>query len=229
MGTDIHAAVEYQTQSGVWVALRHPNKYYGRWEGETPLTAQLDLDRDYPLFAILANVRNGQGFAGCLTNDPFEVITADRGLPQDISTEARAACNGDHSDTWVGLDELLAFDWTRVGTLYGYVNAPMFARWSQLRRTGAPTEYCGDISGRGISKISAEEMQRYVVAALGNGPVASAIERLPKDLYCQVSWQVGYAELAQQLWVRVLPTMLQWCFTEVRETWRVRLVMNFDS
>ena len=39
------------------------------------------------LFAILAGVRNGYGFAGCDTGDGFRPIAPPRGLPGDVSPE----------------------------------------------------------------------------------------------------------------------------------------------
>src|SRR5690349_5475179 len=111
MGTDIHAAIEYRNGDG-WHALKRPNERFGKYDDEPQLTARLDIARDYDLFAILANVRNGVAFAGCLTGSGFEPICERRGLPEDISQEAREeACTGEHSETWVLLSEILSFDW----------------------------------------------------------------------------------------------------------------------
>lgn len=43
--------------------------------------------RNYNLFAILADVHNGYGFAGCDTGDPFVPIAPPRGLPDDVTQE----------------------------------------------------------------------------------------------------------------------------------------------
>jgi hypothetical protein len=42
-------------------------------------------DRNYSLFAILANVRNGVGFGGCDTGDRFAPTVAPRSVPDDAS------------------------------------------------------------------------------------------------------------------------------------------------
>lgn len=49
--------------------------------------------RNYDVFAILGNVRNGSGFAGTRTSSGFEPISDQRGLPYDLSQEIR-----DHLD-----------------------------------------------------------------------------------------------------------------------------------
>lgn len=46
-------------------------------------------DRNYNVFAILADVRNGTGFAGVRTSAGFAVIAEPRGVPADVSDEVR--------------------------------------------------------------------------------------------------------------------------------------------
>lgn len=48
-------------------------------------------ERSYNTFAILANVRNGSGFAGVKTGDGFNFISEPRGLPKDLSVGLRKA------------------------------------------------------------------------------------------------------------------------------------------
>lgn len=78
--------------------------------------------RNYCAFAVLGNVRNGFGFAGTVTHKPITPISDRRGLPQDIddqrlqnyleeSEHLDEGWYGDHSFSWVGLDELMAYDW----------------------------------------------------------------------------------------------------------------------
>lgn len=45
----------------------------------------LDIGRNYDLFAILADVRNGRGFAGIVTGTGFDPISDPKGLPDDCS------------------------------------------------------------------------------------------------------------------------------------------------
>lgn len=101
MGTDIHPYAEVR-QNGKWQ----------RAHIEVP------SDRNYWTFAILANVRNGFGFAGCYTGEPVTPISEPRGLPPDTSIadndldfeDPKYVWLGDHSHSWVLLSELLAYD-----------------------------------------------------------------------------------------------------------------------
>lgn len=71
--------------------------------------------RNYNLFAILANLRNGRGFAGVLTGEPTVPIDAPRGVPDDASLAYRNEVDNwgtdGHSHSWFSLHELLAYDW----------------------------------------------------------------------------------------------------------------------
>jgi hypothetical protein len=50
-----------------------------------------DLGRNYNLFSILADVRNGVGFAGCKAGEGFEPISMPRGFPVDASPSVKKA------------------------------------------------------------------------------------------------------------------------------------------
>jgi hypothetical protein len=67
MGTDVHA---------VWQA-----KKGDKW---VDIESTWDQNRHYFLFAWLADVRNGFGFAGIPTHDPIKPISERRGLPDDF-------------------------------------------------------------------------------------------------------------------------------------------------
>jgi len=71
MGTDIHSIAQVM-RDGQWV------------------TVAIGIDgdqRSYNTFAMLANVRNGTGFAGCRTSTGFPVIHEPRGLPDDLEVD----------------------------------------------------------------------------------------------------------------------------------------------
>lgn len=126
MGTDIHGVFQRRTHNG-WEDV--PSKY--------------DFGRHYFLFGILANVRNGTGFAGVKTGDPMAPIAMPRGLPKDfelVSGESdmhpqplelaspwrqeyhsrnpddkyEGLWMGDHSFSWLSADEILAYADARV-------------------------------------------------------------------------------------------------------------------
>src|SRR5215470_6254142 len=120
MGCSIQAALEIR-RKGKWAIVERPNKYFGKWsrEGfwdrEPELTAsiQFDSEKDYDLFAILADVRNGY---------ELEPMSRGRGIPDDISPEGAAAIASDHSHTWITLADVLAYGWTRKVEHSGWVN-----------------------------------------------------------------------------------------------------------
>lgn len=71
MGTDIHSIVQVKRD--------------GKW---TTVAIGIAGDqRSYNTFAMLANVRNGTGFAGVLTSTGFPVIHEPRGLPDDLTRD----------------------------------------------------------------------------------------------------------------------------------------------
>lgn len=71
--------------------------------------------RNYNLFAILADVRNGRGFAGSYTGEGFNPIAEPKGIPNDLSPEVTESFHyweGDgHSHSWFTLQDLLDYDW----------------------------------------------------------------------------------------------------------------------
>jgi hypothetical protein len=74
--------------------------------------------RNYDLFAILADVRNGRGFAGFYTGEGFNPISDAKGLPEDVSSEVKAEsdrwdCDG-HSHSYFNLKELVYYDWEQT-------------------------------------------------------------------------------------------------------------------
>lgn len=226
MGTDIHAAIEYrQDGDAAWQALLTPNKYHGRYKNEPELTARVDIDRDYDVFSILGNVRNGYGFAGVPTGSGFAPISDGRGVPADITPEAREALSNEHSATWVTLAEILAYDWTRTTKKQGVVNGVTYEKWDRMKQwVKAPDNYCGGISGGRIKHVTEGEMKAQVIALrAARTQDFSVIE----NFYCSVEWEETYAEAGAQIWTAVLPHMLKLGAQVGFEN--VRLVMDFDS
>ena len=68
MGCDIHSLAQVR-KNGKWV---------------TVLQTVAGDHRNYDTFAVLADVRNGYGFAGCDTGDGFEPISEPKGFPSDF-------------------------------------------------------------------------------------------------------------------------------------------------
>ena len=101
LGCDIHLYVERRI-NGIWESADKwtPNKYAAEDEGEPALGVEYEdlfySGRSYNLFSILADVRNGVGFAGCDTGDRLVPISDPRGLPENVCELVKS-----ESERWV--------------------------------------------------------------------------------------------------------------------------------
>ncbi len=157
MGTDVHA---------VWQA-----KKDGKW---VDIPSKWEQDRHYFLFAWLADVRNGFGFAGIPTHTPVTPIAAQRGFPEDFEGDDEHKTDyenmdpsrqqytkreefegsiwmGDHSFTWLSADEILTAP-KPAAWRTGFVSREFFDAWDGHT---APEEWSGGISGRDIRTAEA--------------------------------------------------------------------------
>lgn len=156
-------------------------------------------NRNYDVFAILANVRNGHGFAGVDTGDGFKVIAAPRGVPADVSPRVRDHNTWDHTPSWLLVSELLAFDWQQTtkhrGTIplrisdedHPFGEPESYELW-RARRDASPKSWCGHIGGPGIVTISPELADAFLAEP----------GRIPADrkVYVRVEWDEKYAASA---------------------------------
>jgi hypothetical protein len=109
MGTDIRIYAE-QHVNGRWQFIGEmiKNMYYEYDpEHEAPYHPKDLYDRrNYSLFAILADVRNDEG---------YEYIASPRGIPDDLSPEVKSWFESFQDDahyaSWLTLEELVNFDW----------------------------------------------------------------------------------------------------------------------
>lgn len=143
MGTDIHGRLQYRydhMKEGVW------------YDG-----GLIENGRNYRVFAMLAGVRNGTGFAGVKTHKPILPIAEPRGIPAGVEVDEDAIVVrdewrdnkeidrtwlGDHSHSWVTLKELI--DWPGWGLPLhqcGYITPEEKARLD--REGGTPQSWCG--------------------------------------------------------------------------------------
>ena len=96
MGCDIHLHIETKTADGTWAAVPFRDKYaqgkdkdgYAQVNYDGLFKDPLYVGRHYNVFAVLANVRNGRGFAGVRTGSGFVPIDLPRGVPRNASPEA---------------------------------------------------------------------------------------------------------------------------------------------
>lgn len=237
MGCDIHLRVE-QKVNGAWTPAEKmvPNKYAGE-EGEPAmLPERFYSERNYDLFAILAGVRNGRGFAGCDTGDGFNPIAEERGLPKDVSDAVREesdgwGCDG-HSHSWLTLAEILAFDWTQTTKQRGWIDALEAEQWFRMRQwEPEPPGHCGGVGGGMVKHISIEEMEQRILAIKAAHPrdYKAALAQIERDLanhYAQAEWTIAYSQCCETFWIETIPKLLKLCAGKPKD---VRLVFWFDN
>jgi hypothetical protein len=204
MGTDIHGLVQ-QRRNGVWV--------------DCPISAY--DNRDYLVFAILANVRNGYGFAGCYRHEPIKPIQNGRGLPSDLELDATGShirsddmWMGDHSYGWVSLREMLEYDWKQTIKQGGVLSLAEFVAWD---KKSEPRSYCGGVSGQGVVTITPEE---------ANNPAV-----LPQDhskVYVQCYWEQPMV-MACEHFMHWLNELNEYSFRNDINPDDIRFVFGFDS
>lgn len=148
MGTDIHAVFQAK-KDDAWI----------------DVDSQYKEERHYFLFAWLAGVRNGFGFAGVPTHTPIKPIAEPRGLPDDFqghdSTKELMGRHaeyledgedphvwmGDHSHSWLTADEIIAVGAPGKTWRTGIVSRTFFDAWDGHT---SPETWSGDISGTDI-------------------------------------------------------------------------------
>ncbi|MBX3321184.1 MAG: hypothetical protein KF890_14985 [Nitrospira sp.] len=239
MGCDIHFRVEKRVD-GEWKPAEQmvANQY---WEpgSDEPETNPKELydGRNYSLFAILADVRNGRGFAGCDIGNGFNPIAPPRGLPPDVSksvSEDSERWGGDgHSHSWFTLAELLAYDWTQTTKQRGYVNGLEAEEWFRMRAWDVrPKSYCGDVGGGGVRKISIGEMETIITGIkteLKDQPwetIQDTIRTRLRSVYAQAEWEIDYASCCKDFWYGTIPKLLQ---IAPGKPENVRIVFWFDN
>lgn len=224
MGCDIHIVIQRQDADG-WHEVPYQKVYANI--GQTPVNGypvepEGFTARNYDLFAVLADVRNGRGFAGIKMGDGWPSIAPNRGCPEGFNPESVAPdpqykdegprYMGDHSFTWISLDELKAFAWDSVvSKLYGCVTGAEYERLSAVG--DAPDSYCGGTSGPGIRVYEPADY----LAAKGS-------RSLVEKPYVRMSWHES-ARAATYDWPG---TIIPW-LDSLADGKPLRLVIGFDS
>lgn len=226
MGCDIHIVIQRQEPDGAWREL--PWQHVWSHDGKdsavkgVPIAPDVFRNRNYDLFGILANVRNGSGFAGIQTGEGWPSIADDRGFPDDFDAdkalpdpaypEYGPRSLGDHSFTWVSLDELKAFDWDGTETwLYGVVPAEQYERLSASGES--PDSYCGGTHGPGIVTYDPDDYKAAKIAGA-----------LPKRPHVRMGWPETARSATYDWPGKVFPWL-----DSLAEGRPLRLVMGFDS
>lgn len=229
MGTDIHMFAEAREPGGPWrkVGPVFKNQYYdpdsNYWNHEK--TDHPYDGRNYDLYAILANVRNGVGFAGIVTGDKLVPISEPRGLPWNVTPEVLAAKDpdysndesppnlGEHDFSWINLRELVEYDWTQTVRQRGVVE---WAEYSKLNKNGSPSgAYCAQV-GDGTTTIE-QPAAEAIVAAGGNPPEGQT--------HVAIWWEETYREAVGSVFCDETIAALQ----KLGGIDDVRIVFGFDS
>ena len=231
MGCDIHFHIEVKKDT-VWQHhdWREPHKQgvYNdsstKYDYGTMFENPLWISRNYDLFAILADVRNGYGFAGVKTGDGFIPISQPRGLPADVTAEVRSesdgwGCDG-HSHSWLTLAELQAYDWDEQSTQQlEWVNP---AEYLSFKENGKPNSWCGGVSGGRIVHVSNEGMDRLLKS--GEASADDIAGDQDKYYYTRVSWEESYRDAVGAAWFRTMEKL-----AELDKPENVRIIFWFDN
>lgn len=198
MGADIHMYAEVRKPGG-WekVGREFRNPYYRPNEKTTVASdgyvwnaekIEHPYDgRNYVVFAFLADVRNGTGFAGIPYGNRIEPLAAPRGLPDDVSAEVLADSDywdaDGHSHSWFTLRELQGANYDVGRVNIGVVEAK---HWEATLEQGEPPhEWCGSTVGPGIVTVP-EDYYRSARAAGTLDP--------EKRYFVQTSWPSKLAD-----------------------------------
>jgi len=166
MGCDIHSLGQVK-KNGKWISK------IARVGGD---------DRDYDSFAVLANVRNGSGFAGVETGEGWPFMSEPKGLPSDldindeyVSVPTWYWCfdkekkepqdelwMGDHSHSYHTLAEIEEFVESKLPKTYrktGIIDKQMFLD-IQEGKLDTPTSWCGGLYSKTAKIVSVEDVHK---------------------------------------------------------------------
>ncbi len=194
------------------------NPKYPKTEWNREFTSEPYPHRNYNLFAILANVRNGYGFAGVDTGDGFKPISIPKGLPDDVSPQIKEVSDrwgvDGHSHSYHTLSDLKSYDWNQVSVLRGVIT---LNQYSEIRGTGkSPDSWCGAVSGRNIVTVSMSEAD----ALLAN----PAHRNSSSDYYVRYQWQETYSGCVGSFLTESIPAL-----ERLGNDDDVRIVFWFDN
>lgn len=239
MGCDIHLYVE-RRDGGRWLTCdRWVDTEWGR-----DVREHFYSGRNYDLFAILADVRNGRGFAGVKTGEGFVPISLPRGWPDDCCPELREVGGHiEHTPSWLTVAEVMAYDWTQTTTKQGVVDLP---NWAQSVLRGEPDDWSGSVSGGKIKHVTPADVALAWARVGGGEPPRDLMWRdevklaamhrelgaewEPKSLmgtgniYTTVRWKIPYYRAGENFLGCTLPRL--WRFGRPED---VRVVFFFDS
>lgn len=252
MGCDIHVMCEVKNNGEwkintenvfpdghiLWCKEYNKEAYNSYIEsGRNEFTDSPDDGRFYDWFGLLADVRNGRGFAGVITGEGFTPISEPKGIPLDATDEWKEYAGrweGDmHSQSYLTLREFLNYDWEKTTKKAGYIP---IQEYKTLRETKqSPESWSGGVSGKDIVNISMEEADKLLSGEIIQhelknfyGEVIETVEISLDDnkgKYVFYIWEVNYKEWFQNKFEQWVTPMQQ-----LKEKYEdVRVVFGFDN
>lgn len=212
MGTDIHGRIQFRYSD----------------DGGYVDAGEIERDRNYNVFAMLAGVRNGCGFAGIKTHYPLVPISEPRGLPSDLGIadvyiNIPAGWNddgsekfieywlGDHSHSWLSLTEINAWGgWSKQLSCTGVITADEFKRIES--EGGTPNNWSGDVRGGNTVIVSPDDARSGV-----------------PHTHVRYEWAVPFTQYTRSFkaWLDYMMVKHEWRIE--RDPEAVRIVFGFDS
>jgi len=224
MGCDIHCFVEKKSAEGTWELITgfqsdmydENSEYFGSEKFKSLSNSPID-NRYYLMFAVLADVRNGLGFAGVKTHNPLTPISKPRGVPTDASIGYQAEveswdCDG-HSHSWLTVKELMDYDWDQLVVYQGLVG---HSSYQVFKETGLPSVWCGGSNARKVSNEEMDEICKNPPDDLNDFSIQTFI-----------SWTRSLRDTLDTLIYKSIPQLVARCEGSDYES--VRIVFFFDN
>lgn len=179
-------------------------------------------DRNYELFAILADVRNRYG---------IKPIDEPRGLPEDVSRYIKKRSDkwgvDAHSHSWMNLADLDSYNWDATYTDSGFVDV---RGYKSFKEKGSPNQWCQGASGARVEHITNKEMDNIVNATIPLGDPRVLSGDIPfgdKHYYTHVTWQWTRAYTAGSFYTDTIPALR--ALLDKKGVEDVRIVFWFDN
>jgi len=240
MGCDIHIIAEVK-ENGKWkvnIDKVFKNSYFDPKNDYEPFQNEFSEtppgNRNYDWFSLLANVRNGYGFAGVKTGEGFTPIAFPKGVPKDATQEWKKNveewdCDM-HSHSYLSLEEFKNFDWTQVTIKAGVISLEQYKKLKDTAET--PDSWSGGISGGNIvtvDSLTADKILNGKIKKItkeskyGRPEETRAVEDW--NIYVDYRWPILYSDWFENNLKAVVPAM-----EKLKEKYEdVRLVFGFDN
>lgn len=255
MGTDIHIAVQAHLD-GAWTDIteqalplkakvnkiwnKDPEYAHFSQEEKQEIMRQYFIHspegRNYTLFALLANVRNGYGFAGCEIFNPIKHFEL-KGVPEELEDEVdnEGYYNGGyHSYNHFTYQELVKSKlWNQKITVKGFVKLNSFLEFIQAAKTdenATPSNYCGDVSGPNVVKLSGAKLRLLEAKGELDAWLEQNVDLHTQSVYVKHSWEERTAlkDSAFYSWL-TSDEMEKLVYEDCGGPDDVRLIVSFDS